>query len=470
MRNCDVQGQYRSRELKWQTIMLACKHDSAEFGSPMCEHLRIAQERAIPYVKWYIESGLKAELLCMTCAEKRTQGLVVDVANVCEQCFEQITTEIGYLKSIGGKPEIRVRPEPFNPTLKTTSLPKQLGAALDIAPVNDNSQSVWMILAANGDIFKFNADTGHYEQVTRSSVPVEPGHEDWPKTLRQRLHVSHRGEFVAVVNDYGRYGQIINVRTGKVTLELDGGDYHEYTVPLSFAFADVSTGVIAIHRTDWNRLDFSNPANGSLLSERSPTSYQSHEKRPDHYLDYFHGALYVNPSCTRIMDDGWIWHPVGVPRSWSLERWFSENVWESEDGSSRKEICAREYYWDRSICWLDDSRVVISGIGDDDAAMVDGARIFDVTASGSAGPQWRSDLDWALEVSAFAGPAGRFFSDGISLFSSNKEGLSRWSIDDGALTGQLKDFEPTHHHRGARELVQLSDNVLTRFVIYCPQN
>ena len=102
------------------TIMLACKHDSAEFGSPTCEHLRIAQERAIPYVKWYIESGLRAELLCMTCAEKRAQGLSVDVAYVCEHCFEEVSTEIGYLKSIGGKPEIRVRPEPFNPTLKTT--------------------------------------------------------------------------------------------------------------------------------------------------------------------------------------------------------------------------------------------------------------------------------------------------------------------------------------------------------------
>jgi hypothetical protein len=107
---------------------------------------------------------------------------------------------------------------------------------------------------------------------------------------------------------------------------------------------------------------------------------------------------------------------------------------------------------------------VISGIGDDDADMVEGARVFDVTASGKASPEWRSDWKWALEVTAFAGPAGRFFTDGISLYSSSKEGLSRWCVEDGVRTGHLPDFEPTHHHRGARELVQLSENVFTRCV------
>lgn len=357
--------------------------------------------------------------------------------------------------------------QPFNTTLKTTSLPQQPGAVLDIAPINHSQQSDWMILANNGDVFRFNADTGHYAQVARSSVHAEPRDTGWITTLRQRLHVSHGGDFIAVVNDYGRYGQIIDARTGKVTLNLDGGDYHQETVQLSFAFADVSTGVIAIHRTEWNRLDFSNPADGSLLSERGAVSFESEEseKEPDHYLDYFHGALHLNPSCTRVVDDGWIWNPVGVPQTWSLDRWFSENVWESEDGSSKKDICARHSYWDCSMCWLDDTTVVVAGIGDDDAQMVDGARVFDVTGSQKAPPQWSSEWEWARKVTAFVGPAGRFFTDGISLFSSNKEGLSRWCVEDGALTGQLQYFEPTHHHRGAGELVQLNESVFTRLVI-----
>lgn len=441
--------------------MLACKHDSSPFGSPTCEHLRIAQEGVNQYVMWYIGSELKTELLCQPCAEKRGQGLAVEVADVCERCFDYITKEIGDFEKVGGKPGIRVRPEPFNTTLKTTSLPKEFGTVLDIAPINHSNQSEWIILAANNDIFTFNADTGHYAQVARCSVPVEPDPE-WVHPLRRRLHVSNRGEFIAVVNDYGRYGQIIDARTGKVTLNLDGGEYHPETVPLSFAFVDAGTDVIAIHRTYWNRLDFSNAVDGRLLSERD-ISFQG-EKRPEHDLDYFHGPLHVNPSATLIVDDGWVWMPVGMVHCWSLERWFSENVWESEDGPSLRDICARHYCWDSAVCWLDDARLVVAGIGDDDAYMVDGARVFDVTVSGAPSTIGRSDRGWALELNTFAGPAGKFFTDGASLFSSDKDGLSRWNVEDGVRTGHLPDFEPTHHHRGARELVQLYGNVLTRCI------
>jgi len=147
-------------------------------------------------------------------------------------------------------------------------------------------------------------------------------------------------------------------------------------VPFSFAFADVNGRVIAIHRTAWNRLDFSDSATGKLLSVRGPTSYRSGQERPEHYLDYFHGALYVSPSGTHILDDGWVWHPVGSPTCWSLERWLTDNVWESEDGPTRKDVCAREYYWDHGMVWLDDTRVVVGGIGDDDIEIVAGARIF----------------------------------------------------------------------------------------------
>lgn len=91
------------------------------------------------------------------------------------------------------------------------------------------------------------------------------------------------------------------------------------------------------------------------------------------------------------------------------------------------------------------------------------ARIFDVTALGDAGPHWRSDWRWARELKAFPGPAGKFFSDGISLFSSTESGLSRWSIEDGARTGCLQGFQPSQHHRGAGELVQLKGHELVRW-------
>jgi hypothetical protein len=47
---------------------------------------------------------------------------------------------------------------------------------------------------------------------------------------------------------------------------------------------------------------------------------------------------------------------------------------------------------------LDERTVAIGGIGDDDTEMVDGARIFDITSTGAAGPKWRSDWSWAREI------------------------------------------------------------------------
>jgi hypothetical protein len=112
---------------------------------------------------------------------------------------------------------------------------------------------------------------------------------------------------------------------------------------------------------------------------------------------------------------------------------------------------------------LDETIVVLGGIGDDDIEMIDGARVFDVTSIGNPGSRWRGDLQWARELLVFAGPAGVFFSDGTWLFSADEYGLLRWDPKDGAQTGRLEGFHPTHHHRSAGELVQLIDGVLVRW-------
>jgi hypothetical protein len=334
---------------------------------------------------------------------------------------------------------------------------------VDIAPVIHGHVSAWLILAEDGVIARLDADTGAWSRLASTTVPAEPGREPWMGHVpRRRLHASPDGNFAAVVNDYGRHGQIIDLRSGAVTATLDGGDYHPETVPFSFAFATIRGSVAAIHRSSWNRLDLVDAATGASLSERGPTSYRSGEERPAHYLDYFHGALHLSPNGTRIADDGWVWHPVGIVTTWDLLAW-EENVWASETGPSRKEICAREYYWDHAITWLDDTTIAVGGLGDDDDEMTAGARIFDVTSF--AEPREGVDSRWryAREITSFAGPAGSFFSDGTWLFSSDAVGLSRWNPADGARAGALPGFHPTHHHRGAGELVQLVGERLVRW-------
>jgi hypothetical protein len=429
----------------------------------MCIHLQACREPWMAYAKWYVGTWLDAELLCIPCADLRAAGQEVRVIGVCEECFEFATYEVGNLRGVRGTPQIIVRPEPFDHVLVETPVPNSVGVVLDIAPVESEARSIWLILDERGRIFRMDADSGDCLQVASASLVAEPDHKPWVgHELRHHLHASSDGEFAAVVNDYGRHGRVLELRTGDVTMEVDGGQYHPETVPFSFAFANAAGQVVAIHRTSWNRLDVSDPATGALLTERELKKPQGKEPLPlpEHYLDYFHGALHVSPGADHILDDGWVWHPVGVPSVWSLPSWITKNPWESEDGPSRTDVCARENYWDHGAAWLDDTRVAIEGIGDDE--MMAGARIFDVTLRGKPGPLWRTDWQWAREIAAFAGPAGAFFSDGRSLFSSDPDGLSRWDPRGGARTAHLPGFTPSRHHRGARELIQLSGRTLTR--------
>jgi len=364
----------------------------------------------------------------------------------------------------GGRPETRMSSPELHGALNETKIPGELGKIVDIAPICQEGLSVWLMLGEDGRLSRFDAGDGEAQAAGTTNVPEEvPGESFCGHTLKRRLHASQKGDFAAVVNDYGRYGEVIDLRSGRVTLRMDGGMYCSETVPFSFAFAGWQERVVVIHRTDWNRLDVSDASSGSLISERGPTSYQHGKERPSHYLDYFHGAICLSPRGTYLLDDGWVWHPVGIPVVWSFDRWLSENTWESEDGTTRREICAREGYWDHGIAWIDEETVAIGGIGDDDSEMVDGARLFDVTSTGKAGFRWRSDWLWAREVTAFAGPAGKFFSDGKWLYSSAKTGLSKWDLKTGARTGHIENFHPTHHHLGAGELAQLVDGTLLRW-------
>jgi hypothetical protein len=92
-----------------------------------------------------------------------------------------------------------------------------------------------------------------------------------------------------------------------------------------------------------------------------------HSPNHEHDPDYFHGVIYVSPRGAYIADDGWVWRPSGIPSVWSLDRWLSHNVWESEDGPTRINLCARAYYWEEAATWIDERFIAIGGIGEDDS-------------------------------------------------------------------------------------------------------
>jgi hypothetical protein len=406
----------------------------------------------VDYYRWFSGVGLvEVELLCVECLARRRAGESIEIVSICEPC-RVVLEDVGIQDGIFGTPEVLVRLEPTDTTLRETSLPWSSEEIVGIAPI-ESTHAFWLVVLRDGSVGRLHADSGEVDDVCSVELPpAEPDHQPWVgHLLTPRLHVSVDARFAAIVHDYGQYGRAYDLRTGRCTLELDGGRYHANTVPFSFAFVEHRGRTVAIHRTEWNRLDASDPETGDLLTERGPTSYGRGEEPPEHYLDYFHGRLVVSPDGRRVVDDGWVWHPVGIPRVWDLRRWLETNVWESEEGP--RTLTQRWYYWDHGICWLDPDHIALEGIGDDDDEMIGGVRIFTVAASGI----------WARELAAFAGPSGRFFSDGRRLFAAGTDGLTIWEVGTGALVARIDGFTPSWQHSHGRELAEISGQRLLRW-------
>jgi hypothetical protein len=298
-------------------------------------------------------------------------------------------------------------------TSSIISTPDGFGPVLDVAPTTRG----WLALTASGALL-WAADGS---VAARRTLEPETGDVLAGRVRAQRLHASADGGFAAVVNDYGRYGQVIDLETGSVTVELDGGDYFPDTVPFSFAFDEHGGRTVAIHRTAWNRLDATDAATGERLTDRPDTTEDP--------LDYFHGALYVSPGGDWLLDDGWVWHPIGVPIAWNLRRWLTTNP--DELDADHPWLCTRDYHWDVPMCWLDASTAVISGLGHDDDDMPAGVILFDAATR--------------AEIRRFEGPRGALFADGRHLYAAAPDGLETWDPSTGRRIGQQPGFVPSRH-------------------------
>jgi hypothetical protein len=424
----------------------------------MCKHVSAADPEPLDIVRWYSGHGLQSELLCSACSIEREQGEPFAPTWLCEACYNEQLSEFNPPMRVRGQPEVLKRSEPMASELTRDTLPKALGAVIDFAPIVEGAHSVWLLLAEDGTLAQFDAATGRYDDLIASKLAREADRKPWRRALKRRLHASQDGAFAAVVNDYGRYGEVLDLRAARVTMQLDGGDYYCNTVPFSIAFAKRDGRTVIIHRIDWNRLQMSDPATGESLAAGDSAQGLQAPAPASRGLDYFHGALHISPSCERIAYDGWQWHPVGVPTTGSLEHFVRDNSHEPENRASMVDLCVTEYYWDRAMVWLDNQRIAIEGIGDDQNEILAGARIFDTTQRSPSGPR-------AKEIKAFAGPSGAFFSDGRWLYAANDAGLTRWDPSTGEQTGQLDGFVPTRWHPGARELAQIVGGEIVRWAV-----
>jgi len=349
------------------------------------------------------------------------------------------------------------------PTFLTLEMP---GAPILDVCVVQGSFGHLLILKADGEICSVDLDNGLVTNLCSIELPSLPIDDESNHfgPAAYRLHASPSGKFCAVVVDKGRNGIVVNTSSGVITMSLDGGDYYENTVPFSACFLQFDGQEVFVHRSAWNRLEASDPSTGKLLTDRFIASYEAGNSRPAHYLDYFHGRLWPSPDGNRLLDDGWVWHPVSVPRIWSATEWLRSNPWESEDGTSVVELAMRED-WNTPMCWIDEHRVAIWELAEGDAqdpgeqSNRPGVHISNVTSSVRS-----SDVQWSIDLDCVPRD---LLSDGKRIYIVDEKSTTVWDIPSCSKISTIRDFAPRLYDAKRKTLIAFDRTTLVELPLAC---
>lgn len=412
-----------------------CLHPDAQETALVCVHLA-GRDPDSTYHRWFTGEASQSHLICQACANQLKEGTpTVALSQICWRCYKELEAE-GDWDGIIGMPTPPVRSTSLSITKQRLPWPLS-EPLLDVQPLEGQRESIWIALTASGHLVEVNLSAG----TTQSLMQLMHSNVDLEQMVS--LHLSPDGQFAAVVNTKGQHGSVLDLKARQVTMQLERDTYHIEHSRFPAAFFTDENRLLLIHGTAWNRLDISDPYTGALITARTwdPVPGKPAYEQ-EHYLDYFHCSLSVSPDQQWIADNGWFWSPIGIVMAWNLQRWVRDNVWESEDGSTRKQLCDRWYYWDGPLCWIDGHTLAIWGYGEDDEWLIPAVRIFDVRSG--------AELRW------FAGPEkGTLIFDEYLFSLSEQHGFSGWDIATGERVLSDPDFRPTSYHRGAKQFLQL---------------
>jgi hypothetical protein len=397
---------------------LPCGHPGRIGSLRLCPHLAV--EKPPSSTRYLTGVGTHYDLVCAQCTPDR-------LIDVCESCADRADQE-SFPSGWHGEPEVLLRDREPGGTWSARPCP--------VRPLNDGCLSPmpghWLALTEEG----FVRITGDDQWLVGPvELPEETSEEirDFPDGRPRRgLHTSRDGRFAAVVSDYGRFATVVDLDEWVTVLDLDREwvDNEHTRFPLAFLGEGETAKVVA--GTDWNRLDVFALPGGELLTDRETAAPQRGEPEPEHYLDYFQGALHVSPSGRRLVVDGWVWMPVGSPLVVDVAAWLGGDVHAAETG--RHLTPGRSGDWDQPIAWLDDTTVAIQRMGASWQDLLDGVELYDVTTGRRTG--------------MFAGPKGRMWAHGGLLYVAAEAGLEIWEPAEGARVGLLDGFTPIAHRDG----------------------
>jgi len=320
------------------------------------------------------------------------------------------------------------------------------GDLLDLRPSLAPGRKHWVALLRNGDLIRIDFATGSKERIADLDLKWK---QDDP---RVDLYLEPNGEFCAVVERHGQFGAVYELSTGRITFQLDRGDYFPRLSVFPVAFLTHAGRTRVVHGTSWNRLDVSDAETGKLLTARVDAQHDDRER----YLDYFHGTLSVSPDGKWIADNGWIWHPSGIVRVWNVVDWLKSNPYESESGDSAREIGTFNQDCDVPFCWVGKAHLAIWGIGGNFKTTYAGLRVFDVT-TGNLQMQI-SQADSPIEhVEANHERPPWFVWDKWLFDISPVRGTLVWDLESGERIGSDKALKPRRYHPVSRQLLDWNE-------------
>jgi predicted NAD-dependent protein-ADP-ribosyltransferase YbiA (DUF1768 family) len=407
-----------------------CQHQERTELGLTCEHaLAFAPHSGSVIHRRFTGMNTDHVLLCARCVEALPAA--APLRKVCRACLRGLLGTLSRGPDVGA-PAHATRASSLRFSHRLIDGPRDVVAFAPIA----RQPHTWLLLDRAGRFHRLDTERG----IAEAGGSLDPAEIELDGPLV--LVVAPGGELAAVGEATKRRAVVLEPVSGRITHRLTRDDYHPEHCYFPLGFFELEGRLLLVHATEWNRLDVIDARTGALLTARTAGAGPG-QKSPEHALDYFHSDLHVSPEGTRVIDNGWIWHPYGQVRVFSLARWVRENPWESEDGPSVRPLAGRAYFWDGPVCWLDENTVAVWGDGEDADELTPAAILYDAESG--------------EELRRFPGPAAGFASVVPYLIASDAQGTQVWDPRTGEQLLHDPSFSGIAAHPRSQELLSRSD-------------
>ncbi len=155
---------------------------------------------------------------------------------------------------------------------------------------------------------------------------------------------SNNGIYAVIYEKLGTKGLLL--KNGEIIRELNRSFYqaNAYEYPIEFIKIDNEYSIVHCPE-EYNQIEIENVETGLRITSNS-------EREPG---DCFHSRFRVNDSNTKLINAGWVWHPVGILEIYDLQKAIKDNTLfdrPKSDFPINTEVCSAEF--------LDDDLLIIS--------------------------------------------------------------------------------------------------------------